>query len=360
MQRMLFIGSFPEASKGGTSTASLLLRDALIREGFELRCIDSTLLNVRSNPMLTRIRRGWDRFLQVRRAMAEFKPEVALLFCSHGLSFIEKGIWTAVLNRRGVKTILAPRSGLILKSMRIPGFGLWVRFAVRRADLIWCQGQYWKDFYVRFDRSDPSRFIIQPNWLEHAKESELKLETNSADIPLIIVSGWFTREKGVLDLIDILPKLDSLSKRPFRVAIYGRGPAEGELKQRIGKLRFSDRCTVHDWIGRAELNRRMRQADILLFLSYYEGMPNTILEAMRAGIAIVSTNVGAIPEYIPEENLAYLSPPADHAAKVQALAELLNDPVKLNRARALNLEAARNIPDPDAVARSLKLKIESI
>lgn len=357
MKRMLFIGSFPEASTGGTSTASLLLRDALVDEGFELRCIDSTQVNMRSNPLFTRISRAWDRYKEIRKARRDFKPEVALLFCAHGLSFIEKGIWTSILRGHGIQTILAPRSGLILKSMRIPGFSLWVRFAVRRADLIWCQGRYWKEFYGRFDAAHPGKFMVQPNWLELTTLPEHQGEKNEL---VIIVSGWFTRDKGILDLIHILPELDRKSNKPYRVEIYGRGPAEEELRAMIRTHGLGERCSLHDWVGRGELNRKMRAADILLFLSYFEGMPNTILEAMRAGIAVVSTNVGAIPEFIPDENLAYLSPPGDAAAKVEALATLINEPDRLSRARELNREMARSIPDPHAVARALKLTIESI
>lgn len=48
--------------------------------------------------------------------------------------------------------------------------------------------------------------------------------------------------------------------------------------------------------------KHLAQADIFVLLSENEGLPISIIEAMRAGLAIISTNVSGIPELVSNDN----------------------------------------------------------
>jgi glycosyltransferase involved in cell wall biosynthesis len=75
----------------------------------------------------------------------------------------------------------------------------------------------------------------------------------------------------------------------------------------------------------------MRAADLVVHPSHEEGFPNTILEAMAAGKAVVATNVGGIPEAVMDGETGILVPPRRPDRLAEALLALLNDPERAAR-----------------------------
>ncbi len=81
---------------------------------------------------------------------------------------------------------------------------------------------------------------------------------------------------------------------------------------------------------RADARRIMAGLDLAVLCSHprVETLPLALLEAMDAGIPVVSTRVGALPELVEEDRSGLLVPPDDEAALTQALLELLRDPAR--------------------------------
>jgi glycosyltransferase involved in cell wall biosynthesis len=76
---------------------------------------------------------------------------------------------------------------------------------------------------------------------------------------------------------------------------------------------------------------RIASADVFVLPSYSEGFPGAVLEAMACGIAIVATDVGAIPEMLSGndgEPLGLIVPPRDSASLKLALQDLLDNPTE--------------------------------
>jgi len=75
-------------------------------------------------------------------------------------------------------------------------------------------------------------------------------------------------------------------------------------------------------------------ADVFVLPSHSEGSPNALLEAMSAGVPIVATKVGGVPETVEDGRSALLLPPSEPAAMASALARVLNDPALATRLAA--------------------------
>jgi len=83
--------------------------------------------------------------------------------------------------------------------------------------------------------------------------------------------------------------------------------------------------------------KAFRSADIFILPSYSEAFPTVVLEAMAAGLPVVATPVGALPEVFGAESIIYI-PPGDCQAIAQALLRLIRDPELRRRMGRRNRE----------------------
>jgi glycosyltransferase involved in cell wall biosynthesis len=88
-------------------------------------------------------------------------------------------------------------------------------------------------------------------------------------------------------------------------------------------------------------------ADIAVLSSLSEGSPNALLEAMAAGVPVVATSVGGIPEIVTHAESALLVPPRDRKAMTAAIGRLLREEGLAARMvrRSQELVAARHSPE---------------
>ena len=111
--------------------------------------------------------------------------------------------------------------------------------------------------------------------------------------------------------------------------IFGYGPLESDLRARIDRLGMAGRIALE---GRTDdAARAFQSLDVFVLSSLNEGLPLVILEAMAAGLPIVSTRVGGVPEIAPESLFPWYSEPGS----VDGLADAM-----LRAAQSTELAAA--------------------
>jgi len=108
----------------------------------------------------------------------------------------------------------------------------------------------------------------------------------------------------------------------FRIA--GDGSLRQELEGRSGSLGVTGRV---QFLGHAtDVPALLRTSSIFAFPSLMEASPNAVIEAMAAGLAVVASNVGGIPEVVRHEYNGLLVPPSDAGALAAALERLITHP----------------------------------
>lgn len=134
------------------------------------------------------------------------------------------------------------------------------------------------------------------------------------------IAGWvgrLSREKGP----DVF--LDALALTPeWRASLLGSGPLEGELRAKADTLGLSPRVNWHGVIP--EAGGMLRAFDAIVLSSRTEGTPVVLLEAMAAGVPVVATAVGGIPDVVSERD-AILVPPDQPASLARALQTIRTD-----------------------------------
>lgn len=93
---------------------------------------------------------------------------------------------------------------------------------------------------------------------------------------------------------------------PFELHIWGKGREEEGLRRLVQELGLSD-CIV--WHGFSmNIMDDLQVGDIFLLASYSEGLPNTLLEGMAAGLLPITREVGGVAEVIPEALRRWMLP----------------------------------------------------
>ncbi len=131
------------------------------------------------------------------------------------------------------------------------------------------------------------------------------------------------KAKGVMVLLDAFQEL--APKWPeLRLKLVGQGDASTTLAARIRELGLEARVEASGY-SEGDIQRTLESFRIYAFPSFHEGLPYSILEAMRAGCTIVASSVGGIPEVLRDGCDGVLVPPRDAAALAKAIDRLLSD-----------------------------------
>ncbi|PYU24131.1 MAG: hypothetical protein DMG32_14615 [Acidobacteria bacterium] len=142
----------------------------------------------------------------------------------------------------------------------------------------------------------------------------------STGTTVLLTVGRLSSEKGQCDLMQAM---QLLRNRKLRLIIVGDGPDRQKLKDAARTLTLADSITFAG--HQKDVTPYYTLADLMVLPSHTEGSPNCLLEAMAAGLPIVATAVGGVPEIVSAKNAAVLVESGNPAALAGAIARLLDD-----------------------------------
>jgi len=114
---------------------------------------------------------------------------------------------------------------------------------------------------------------------------------------IVVYVGRLSREKGVLNFIEAVPKVIE-KNAAVSFHLIGNGPLFSEIQHRIEKNGLSEKVTLIGWVPHENLPGYLNEARLLVLPSYSEGLPGIIAESMACGTIILATNVGGIPDLV--------------------------------------------------------------
>jgi glycosyltransferase involved in cell wall biosynthesis len=150
-------------------------------------------------------------------------------------------------------------------------------------------------------------------------------------VPEVISVGRLVEKKGFPDLLRALGQVKD-SGTVFRCAVYGEGPLLAPLSTLAAELGLMETVRFMGARPQWELMEIYRRADIFALTPLQtdqgdvDGIPNVIVEAMAAGLAVVATTAGGIPEAVTSGVDGLLATPRDVAGLAEALRAVLVDP----------------------------------
>ncbi len=136
----------------------------------------------------------------------------------------------------------------------------------------------------------------------------------------IVMVARFQPQKDHQTLLSALEALEDL---PWKLLLVGDGPELDRWKAWVDARGWAARVEFTGLV--LDVAPRLITAEIFVLASRWEGFPMSILEAMRAGLPVVASNVGGVAEAVSEGRTGLLVPVGDVAALVEALGRLLAD-----------------------------------
>lgn len=177
------------------------------------------------------------------------------------------------------------------------------------------------------------------------------------DCPVLLYHGRVDRRKGALDLLDAFAEL--LRRRHpvadrARLLYSGIGPDSAAVAERVAKLGLGDRFESLGYVPYDDVPTVYPRGDLFLSPTYSEGFSNTILEAMSAGLPVVSCRAVGVVDCLRDGENGLLVEPGDILALADAIARLLDDaPLRRRLAETAHDEAHRLYSWP-VVARQIE------
>jgi glycosyltransferase involved in cell wall biosynthesis len=176
--------------------------------------------------------------------------------------------------------------------------------------------------------------------------ADVRAELDAGERPLLLAVGRLAPQKDYDTLLGAARRWRDSTPQPL-LAIAGDGPERERLQvvvddQGLGVTLLGSRDDVPDLLA---------AADVYVLTSRWEARALVVQEAMRAGVPVVATRVGGIPELVGTD--AVLVEPGDPAAVADAVVRLLDDPQRRADLAGRGRARARTWPDEDATARTL-------
>ena len=183
------------------------------------------------------------------------------------------------------------------------------------------------------------RVHVIPLGIEAAEEAEPRDRVELVAGVVSNLEHW----KG----IDVLIDAASAMHAPVRLEVFGRGSLAAELERQAREAGVDAR--FHGFVS--DVRERLRELDVLVQPSRADNFPLAVLEAMAAGVPVVATRVGGIPELVLDGETGLLVEPESPTALAEALDGLAASPDRRRGLGRRGRERAGEEFSPELTAR---------
>lgn len=220
-----------------------------------------------------------------------------------GLSIIINLIIIIISKIRKTKIVIHLRGGELSLNSHIHKYQkLIIGKSIELSDKVIVLGEREKLFLKDFYDIIESKIIVLPNSVvvPDQKEIEKKISTRKREnvILKILFLGRIDKDKGLKEILSAFRSLNDNFN--FNFLLAGTGPDKewfvGECKKMLG-----EKFVYLGVLNYIEKIKVLSDSDIFILPSYFEGLPNALLEAMSYGLVPIVTPVGSIPEVVTDK-----------------------------------------------------------
>jgi glycosyltransferase involved in cell wall biosynthesis len=330
--RVLVVGPLPPPLGGVQLMNQMLLHSSLAQE-FELSVVDTSRGALRwaverpswRSPLL--MVRDLSRLLA---GLARVRPAIVYVHAASGYSFIRDAALMALARISGARVVchyhgtthtVFPSADT--RSGRLAG--RWLMWFANRVIVLGPtyqarMGAAWHRHDVEWSPNlvDVERFRPRvPSAKEPREDGELR----------VLFVARLSAPKGLFDLFDAIPRVLEAEPRArfLLMGVAETADQEPKLRAEVERRGIGSRVTFLGSLEGPAVARAYADADLLVVPSWTEAFPLVIPEGMAAGLPIVASAVGAIPDFVHDGEEGLLFPARDSAALAERIVRLLRD-----------------------------------
>ena len=148
--------------------------------------------------------------------------------------------------------------------------------------------------------TDPYHVDVIPNGVDTNTFKPSDLVKDDGKFNIVFV-GRFHRQKNLPLLIQCFSDLLKTEPVTLHLHLVGQGPMEEQLFKLAETLKLQDRITWHGWTNKKDLVQIYQNSQLMVNPSFYEGLPNAVLEGMASGLPFVVSDIPGNRDLITQE-----------------------------------------------------------
>jgi glycosyltransferase involved in cell wall biosynthesis len=209
----------------------------------------------------------------------------------------------------------------------------------------------WRGYLARIVPA--ARIVVVPNMVDGAAvQAGIEASGQARSPNGILFLGEIGKRKGIYDLVCVLAQV--AAAHPAAHLVAGGSGELDEVRRLARDLGVEASLELPGWVAGEEKLRRLAEASVYVLPSYNENLPVSILEAMAAGLPVVSTRVGGIPDAVRHGVDGFLVEPGAKEDLAEHVLRLLHDPGLRERMGASGRRRALEQFAPAAVLAPLE------
>jgi glycosyltransferase involved in cell wall biosynthesis len=342
MRRVVMLGTAPQ-TRGGISAVVEAWRAGGLFERWPVDYV-ATHCDGGAGAKLLAAARGLRRFFAL---LLEHRRVLVHVHCASRASFWRKSLFMAIAHAARCPVVLHLHGGGFARFYEQecgPLRQRLVRHFLGRAACVIALTERWRAWLAQAG-ANPNLVCI-PN----------PVRADAAPAPrarrgVILFLGRIEAAKGIGELLEAFAVLRA-AQPEAELVCAGAGGIEAAAR-RAEALGIEDAVRFPGWLGEAQKRAWLRRAAVFVLPSHAEGLPMSLLEAMAAGVPVVASAVGGIPDVVKHGVNGLLVAPGDAVDLLRALRRVLRDPQLAAALGAAGRETVRARFAPEQVLAQL-------
>jgi len=294
----------------------------------------------------------WLRWIYM---ILKFKPQLVHYPITSYWAFEKSMLILCTAKLFGLKTIGHLHGGAFKEFLTgLKGFRKRIAFfTLNKLDGIITLSPYWQDFIISKLPSSNTHYVYNP--IEKEFEDNFSAHERNYNIESLMFIGHIRKRKGVFD---ILEAIKSIEKVNIKLAGSGENKIDeyAMFKQKIIKKNLTKKVTILGTVHGQDKINLFKKSGIFVLPSYIENFPLVIIEAACAGLPIIATRIGALPDiFTHHKNILFIEP-GDINQLTLSINYLIDSPAERERLG----NAAKNIFQTQLNRENIMKKFDAI
>ncbi|REL33825.1 glycosyltransferase family 1 protein [Rhodohalobacter sp. SW132] len=188
--------------------------------------------------------------------------------------------------------------------------------------------------------------------------NDFKFRERKSEVKNLLFLSRIEKAKGIFEAVDAVSLLLKQG-RDIQLTIAGNGAAMDNLKEHIYNF-DTDGITLKGYVEGEDKMNCLISADLFLFPSYHEGMPNSVLEAIAFGLPVLTTRVGGIPDFFEDGKMGLFLDNREPEHIAEKIEYLLGRPELMKEMSEYNYNYAKEHFYASKVAARLEKIIDDV